>query len=251
MTKLALLTGMIAAAAIAGTAHAGSVAHNSSLAAPGVYFGAGNEGTNHGWTVYTDGAIELGLTTIHRSVGAVDPTWNNVYNVPTGNNAPDGPTNRAWWNFDFSVNLDAGGAGSLTLGDVTASLKVYDFLHNTVVTLDPFTAFDDNSAFDGTTTRNGNVTTPAQSTDVGYQNSENLTFGQFSALGFDFDQNDTFRLTLSLFDLSGNSLGSVSEQVVVGTGASAVPLPATLPLFASGLGVMGWFARRKRKAVAA
>src|SRR5262249_39257502 len=28
---------------------------------------------------------------------------------------------------------------------------------------------------------------------------------------------------------------------------SAVPLPAALPLFASGLGVMGWLARRRRK----
>jgi hypothetical protein len=32
---------------------------------------------------------------------------------------------------------------------------------------------------------------------------------------------------------------------------SAVPLPAALPLFASGLGVMGWFARRRKRMAAA
>jgi len=31
---------------------------------------------------------------------------------------------------------------------------------------------------------------------------------------------------------------------------AVVPLPAALPLFASGLGVMGWFARRKKRMTA-
>ena len=32
---------------------------------------------------------------------------------------------------------------------------------------------------------------------------------------------------------------------------AVVPIPAALPLFASGLGVMGWFARRKKRMAAA
>jgi hypothetical protein len=230
-----------------GTA-AHSTVYDSSLASPGVYFGAGNEGTNTGWTVNTIGNVELGLTTIQRGVGAVSPTATNIYNVPLGSDSANAA--RAWWNFDFSINLQAGG-GSLTLGDVTSTLTIYDYVHGTSVTLNPFTAFGDNSAYDGSTTRNGNVTgQQATAADVGMQNSENLTFSDFSALGFDMDVNDTYQIVLSLADANGTSIGSVNEFVVAGTGGGVAitPIPGALPLFASGLGALGLFgASRKRK----
>ena len=237
-----LIAAAIGAAAFGGVANASTV-YDTSLVAPGVYFGSGNPNTD--WTVNTDGSIELGLATIHREVGAVVPTSTNIYNVPTGNDSPFNSA-RAWWNFNFSVNLRAGGTGTLTLGDVTPTLQIQDYLHGTSLTFNPFTAFPDNSAFDGTNTRNGNVSGQQATTgDVGFQNSENLVF--FPSLGFDMNANDTFLITLSLLNNSDNSsLGSVSEYVVVGTGAPT-PLPAAAPLFASGLAGLGWLARRRKK----
>ena len=225
--------------------------YDTTLASPpGVYFGSGNSGTNFGWTVNTQGSVELGLTTIQRNVGAITPTSTNIYNVPTGDNSPFA-SNRAWWNFDFSVNLHANREGTLTLGDVTPSLQIQDFLHGTTVTFNPFTALGDNSAYDGTNTRNGNVTgQQATTADVGFQNSENLVF--FPMLGFNMNLDDTFLITLSLTGPGDANLGTVSEFVIVGAGAPT-PLPATLPLFASGLGalgLLGWRKKRKTKAVA-
>jgi hypothetical protein len=245
--KFISLLAVAFAATLSNAASASTVYDTGLVSPPGVYFGAGKGGTNHGWTVNTNGSVELGLTTIHRGVDSVNPTSTNIYNVPTG---PDGAPNRAWWNFDFSVNLNADGNGTLNLGNVTATLQIHDYLHGTTVALNPFTAFGDNSAYDGTNTRNGNVPgQQATSADVGYQNSENLTFGQFAALGFDMNVDDTFLITLSLLGPDNADLGTVNEYTVVGAGTSTTPLPAALPLFASGLsalGLLGW--RRKRKA---
>jgi hypothetical protein len=248
-----MVAAAFAAVIFGGVANASTV-YDTSLVSPGVYFGSGNGGTNVGWTVNTDGSVELGLVTIHRGGAAVIPTPTNFYNVPTGASAPG----RAWWNFDFSVNLRAGGTGTLTLGDVTPTLTIQDYLHGTTVSFNPFTGFNDNSAFDGTNPpRNGNnpppdgTGQPATTADVGFQNSENLTFGQFAGLGFNMNLNDTFLITLSLLNNSDNSsLGSVSEFVVAGTGAPT-PLPAAAPLFASGLAGFGWLVRRRKKKLAA
>ena len=46
-------------------------------------------------------------------------------------------------------------------------------------------------------------------------------------------------------DEQGNILDDITLSAV-----SAVPLPAALPLFASGLGVMAWMARRKKRKAA-
>jgi F420-0:gamma-glutamyl ligase-like protein len=52
-------------------------------------------------------------------------------------------------------------------------------------------------------------------------------------------------LTLSVHTLAGLDLGTVDETIIAGAGVT--PLPAALPLFASGLGVLGFIARRKKK----
>ena len=221
-----------------GGANAATV-YDTSLAAPGVYFGTGNLGTNFGWTVNTISGVELGLTTIHSFAGALNPTANNVYNVPTGNAGP-AHTNRAYWNFDFSVNLQ--GAG-LTIGDVTPTLTVQNLGNGTQISGNPLLAFPDTQGF-GT----GGRDSPYAAGDFAFQNSENLVFGQFAPLLFDENLNDTYLITLALSDRSG-FVGSVNEFVVVGTGAT--PLPAALPLFASGLGALGLLGRRRKKKAAA
>lgn len=234
-------------------AHANTAVDTSLVSPPGVYFGAGNEGTNAHWTVNSQGTVELGLIAIQRGVGNVYTPSGNVYTVPTGPDPNNGA--RAIWNFDFSINLRATGLNNstLTLGDVTPTLTVQDLVHGTTATMNPLIAFgNDNSAYapDGST-RNGNVTgQQATGTDVGAQNSENFTFGQFGTLGFDMNLDDTYLIALSLLGPGGADLGTVNIVVVAGNGG-AVPIPAALPLFASGLGIMGFVAhRRKRKAAA-
>jgi hypothetical protein len=74
-------------------------------------------------------------------------------------------------------------------------------------------------------------------------------------------KNFTFNFTASaasttLGFFNGNTIGSLNgldNVTVTDQGAvSATPLPAALPLFASGLGAMGLFGwRRKRKNIAA
>lgn len=236
------------------SASAATTFDTSLVSPPGVYFGAGNEGTNGHWTVNTERNVELGLIAIQRGMGNVYTPVGNVYNVPLGAD----PTNstRAIWNFNFSINLQATGIipdpNELTLGDVTATLSVHDVVKNVTNSFNP-NAFGDNSAYaaDGST-RNGNVAgQQATDADVGMQNSENLTFFPYG-LTFDMNLDNTYLIALSLIENeSGDSLGSVDIVVVAGTGAP-VPVPAALPLFASGLGVIGFAAvrRRKRKAAA-
>ena len=108
----ALLTAAVVASSIASIAQAATVT-DTSLVAPGVYFGNGNAGTNVHWTVNTQDNVELGLVAIQRGVGANITPTGSTYNVPTG--ADPTNSNRAYWNFDFSINVRAGGPSSGTL----------------------------------------------------------------------------------------------------------------------------------------
>jgi hypothetical protein len=229
-----LVAALAAVSTVATAAHA-STAYDTSLASPGLYFGSGNSGQNFGWTVNTVNGVELGLTTIHAYVGGLHPTVNNVYNVPTGDAGP-AHTNRAYWNFDFSVNLQ--GAG-LTIGDITPTLTVQNLGNGTQVSGNPLLAFNDTQGYGSS-----GVDSPYTSSDYAFQNSENLVFGQFAPLSFDENADDTFLITLALSGANG-FIGSVSETVVVGAGAT--PLPASLPLFASGLAALGFLKRRKKR----
>jgi hypothetical protein len=44
--------------------------------------------------------------------------------------------------------------------------------------------------------------------------------------------------------------GTITPQILTGTGQSNAPIPAALPLFVSGLGVMGFFGSRRKKRMA-
>jgi hypothetical protein len=72
------------------------------------------------------------------------------------------------------------------------------------------------------------------------QNSEQLTFGFLSGLGFDPNVNDTYKATLS----SGGS--SVTAFAQIGTGVPGVPEPATWAMMLLGFGAIGFHMRRSR-----
>lgn len=212
MHKLLLTSVAAAALAFTGIAPALATVDDTSLVSPpGTYFGSGNPNTH--WTVNTVGAVEMGLQASLPHIGPITPVG-NVYNVATGVN----------WNFNFSVNAQAGG-GALTLADVgPISLSLTDFGTGTTGSFDP-TLLPDNATVG----------------DYGFQNSEGLRFASIRAVlgdpNYDVNANDTYLLTLS------TSAGSVTERVVVGSGA--VPEPASLAVL--GVGLLGLAITRKRR----
>ena len=217
------------------TASADSITYNASLATPGFYNGSGNPNT--GFTVDTVGNLELGLGAIIRFVGPItpSPTNSNVYDAPTGTAGGD-----AKWNWEFSVNTQAGG-GTNTLASYTSfDLTILDVGTGISNSFNP-EIIPDNSYFG---TGGKTVGSPPPAGSYGMQNSENNSFAGFLA-GFDPNANDTYDYTLVAFQ-GTNVVATDSMQVVVGTGA-AVPEPKATVLLAfllAGIAVLGWRKRR-------
>lgn len=207
-----LLSSVAAAAALAfvGITPALATVDDTSLVnPPGTYFGSGNP--NIHWTVNTVNGVEMGLQAGIPHVGPIAPVG-NVYNVATGVD----------WNFNFSVNTAASGLPIAGVEPISLSLR--DFGTGTTGAFDP-SLIPDNATV-----------------GEGFQNSEGLRFAAIAAaLGdpaYDVNANDTYLFTLS------TSAGSVSETVVVGSGA-AVPEPASLAVL--GIGLLGLAITRKRR----
>lgn len=236
----------------AGPAQA-TITYNTSLAAPGTYYGSGNPNTN--WVVDNENGVEIGLQTLIRYTGSVAPTPTNssIYNVPTGATTVTGKTGSAW-GFAFSLNL---GETGLTLNDVTTSLQMQDVANGTTGSFDALD-IPDNYGYSSSGRDGGSASTPLDpSVDYGFQNAETLSWasvaGALSDSGFNMNQNDTYNFTFSVTCASnelctkGAQLASVNSTVVAGTGASAsVPEPATVGLFGIGLLTLLGLAGRRR-----
>src|SRR5262249_24210511 len=108
-----------------------AVINDTSLAAPGVYYGTGNEGTNAHWTVDSETNLELGVQALIRFTGPVTPTG-NVYDVPLGNTTASGHQGSAW-GFAFSVHATT----ATVLSGLTYSMSIYDYYNDSTTTFNP------------------------------------------------------------------------------------------------------------------
>ena len=182
---------------------------------------------------------------LYRYGAAVQPATNtNVYNVDVGYYPS---TTYALWNIQYSVNLQAFGSNTNVLNDYTYNLTISD-THGNSVSFDPLAMFTDNAGWNGSK----NVANGNESTDWGFQNSENLAFGEFAGLNFNPLANETYLVTLSLTPIASGSAAALVASPSVSIEINATPIPAALPLFGSGLGLMGFLGwRKKRKRAAA
>jgi hypothetical protein len=194
---------------------------------PGTYYGTGN--SNTGWTVSTNGNLELGLGGLLRFLGPLSQTL-NVYTAPAGPTTVSGQTGSAW-GFDFSANT--GLAGS------TKTLTDYDFR---LLILDTTTTKSYNSGFVSAasleTTFHG-FSHPSNASQ-GFQDATSLHyFGSGAPLFYDINAPDLYRITLSANDAgTSNPAGSVSIDVQV------TPEPGTWLMLGTGLAALGMMRRR-------
>jgi hypothetical protein len=218
------------------------------LVSPGTYYGTGND--NNNWTITTLGNLELGLRAKERGVGSIVPTGINYAALVGSSPNPNG----AWWNYDFSINTQAGG-GSQLLSNYLFNLRIDDN-NGHVANINPVTYWADNSFWSGT---EHFVYSPA--TDYGTQNSQNLAFGSSPLFPF-FDKNANGTYTFTLTALIPSTVtpnvpfvevASTSINVVVGTGIPPVPVPAAVwsggALLAGLAGIS--YMKRRRAATAA
>jgi hypothetical protein len=224
-TTLLLLT--FVAVATASTQFNAVLASPNNAAAPGWYDGSGNP--NGGFTVDTENGIEIGLRIKLRQDPNVISSATNIYDVPIGPQVSS-PTHAAW-NYEFSIDLEPLGIGTLTLNDITASLVVTDVTTSvTSASINPLTYWTDDSGFGS-----GGKTTPQTGAQWGVQQSENPIFADFP-LGADYNENAVrlYQFTLTVTQNSnGNVLGS--DTVFAQTVA---PEPSTFLFMGLGLGLL-------------
>jgi len=214
----------VASFVVPGTSNA-TVLDNQDLV-DGVYFGSGNGALPQEFTVNTVGGVEVGLRAhLSPNLGTAGPV--PVQLVPTGSTyfVPLGDT----FNFDYSVDPSVSGS-QVSLSGSIASLTITNLGNGNHFTFDP-----SNALLGDATSANA---------PGGYQNSERVSFG-FLGLGYNPSLDDTFDVAIELSNISG--IGTITDDITVQVGAGATPLPGALPLFASGLGVIGLLMRRKRQ----
>ncbi|MGN6370167.1 MAG: hypothetical protein ACTHN5_18070 [Phycisphaerae bacterium] len=233
MKTIALAASVAALTMFASLSQASSVSYDQNLVSPNasaanpVYFGSGNP--NGGFTVDNENGVELGLRAKYRQNGAVIDTNSNLYTVVPGaqTNTTSGgngaATNRAAWNWEFSIDLRPNGVGTLSLSDIinSTTLTFTDLTTSTVLfSGSPFAGFPDTSSF-GASGKNS----PFSVNDWAAQNSENGVFFP----GFDMNAPHLYEVTLDVKGVTGAPIASNTIDIQV------APLPSAATM---GLGML-------------
>lgn len=193
---------------------------------PDILYGSGN--SNGNFTVSVDNGVEVGLRIHDRFDGATHSNGDGTYNPASG--FFSGSSGPGFWNYDFSINLNANDETTLTLfDDVIIELKIdLDPTAGTsFLTLNPLTTWTDNAyGNNGTANGDGDDSTEINGTfgvDQNFfvvQNSQNIGW-LFNTLGdtlFDVTKDASYDFELSVSDLNSNLLAATSMRVDVGSG---------------------------------
>ncbi|MEH6404102.1 MAG: hypothetical protein V7750_12055, partial [Sneathiella sp.] len=204
---------------------------------PDVIFGSGN--ANGSFTVGTANNVEIGLRAKQRFPAANIFNYNGVdtYDFSAGESSLG--SGRPLWNFEFSINTDVSGISGVDLADLTYELKLdtdpgagtnFTSIFDPILGLPFFDhAIGDNSTGNG----NGTKATDIPSYAILLANNNvaqnSWAFHWFAAI--DPSISGLYGIMLSAFDQNGGLLSSSAINVRV----SAVPLPASLPLYGAGI----------------
>lgn len=254
MTSVSKITMALAAAGLtagaAGTAHA--VATYGNLADPGYY--AGNGPANGNFTIDTTAGIEVGLRAKDRqTVTSIDGS-SGIYvaraGLCTGGTGFCGPvTNKALWNYEFSVNTQNAAPSDL-LGNYRVELRIdtdRSAAVNFVIISDAYTNWGDNEYIDGAgPKRIGGLPIAGEN---GVQQSVNPLFGNS---GFQtpnpFSPFDPFAAGLYEIEISvyaATDTAGLTELAGTDITVQVIPEPASALLVGLGLAGLGFIRRRK------
>jgi len=252
--RTALKTGTVALCLLSAGGLKADVTYDATLASPDTnaanntdnlswYNGSGNQGVQGDWTVDSDNGIEIGLRAKLRNAPSLIAAPTGDYVVPPG----DQNAGHALWNYEFSIDLEPNGVGTLNLSDVTATLMVTDLNNpSDTNTVDLYTLAFDNSGF-GTT----NGTTGADRIDEsiptlaafeagwGLQNSENPEFSNWPLGTFNSSLATTYQFVLTVNE--GDTILAQDTMDVTVT-----PEPSSLiPVGILAVSLVLWRRRRK------
>lgn len=200
-----------------------AITYNADLAAPGVYFGAGNP--NGSFTINTVDGVEMGLRA-KEFMGPSPTPVANEYTIDLGKVI----------SFDWSFNPGADGS-PIALGGLTSLMSITNVATGGSFSFNPFFVADNAT----------NAGAPG-----GFQNSWRLSFGFLNgsinpALDIDYDKNvdSTYKID---WTISGGAVGSMANSIVINQGAgAAVPEPGAWALMILGFGGVGAVLRRRTR----